>query len=90
MTHSHVDDVTIAAELAATDREFNPMDVYDLVSMTRSQNVKFKLRLRDKKGNLELKKVVCQRKGGKKPPHALSDDYTFVYDCELLLFIVGL
>ena len=74
-------DETIAAELAATDREFNPMDVYDL-ALRRSQNVKFKLRLPDKKRNRELKKVACQRKGGKKQLYALSDDYTFVYACE--------
>ena len=81
MTHSHVEDVTIAAELEATDREFNPMDVYDL-ALRRSQHVKFRLRLRDRKRNLELKKVMCQRKGGKKQLDALSDDCKFGYDCE--------
>ena len=31
---------------------------------------------------LELKKAVCQRKGGKKQLYALSDDCKFVCDCE--------
>ena len=47
MTHPQAEDVTITAELAATDRELEPVQVDDMALMG-SRNAKLRSRLRER------------------------------------------